>query len=124
MSLTIEVADGLVLSGDAGPIEQIVFNLVDNAAKYGAGRVSIAAVARGAKVELRVRDEGKGVAVEVRARLFEPFSKSAELAAGGQPGVGLGLSLSRSLARAMGGELRLEPGEGGACFVLTLSRVE
>lgn len=123
MSLTIEVADGLVLSGDAGPIEQIVFNLVDNAAKYGAGRVSIAAVARGAKVELRVRDEGKGVAVEVRGRLFEPFSKSAELAAGGQPGVGLGLSLSRSLARAMGGELRLEPGEGGACFVLTLRRL-
>ena len=67
-----------------------------------------------------MRDEGKGVSDDVRGRLFEPFSRSAEKAAGSSPGVGLGLSLSRSLARAMGGDLRLEPGAGGACFLLTL----
>jgi signal transduction histidine kinase len=122
MALELDAPEGLVLRGDAGPIEQILFNLVDNAAKYGAGRVSISAVAHGAKIELRVRDEGRGVSAEVRGRLFEPFSRSAEKAAGGVPGVGLGLALSRALARAMGGDLRLEPGAPGACFLLTLAQ--
>jgi C4-dicarboxylate-specific signal transduction histidine kinase len=73
-------------------------------------------------VELLVRDEGPGVSPDVRARLFEPFSKSAERAAGTVSGVGLGLALSRSLARAMGGNLRLAGSTGGACFVLSLRR--
>ena len=122
MALELESPGSLVLRGDAGPIEQILFNLVDNAARYGGGRVWISTVARGAKIELRVRDEGKGVSDDVRGRLFEPFSRSAEKAAGSSPGVGLGLSLSRSLARAMGGDLRLEPSTGGACFLLTLKQ--
>ncbi len=129
MALELTADEALVARGDAGPIDQILFNLVDNACKYGAGLVSLSAVARGDTIELRVRDQGAGVARDVRGRLFEPFSKSAERAAGGVPGVGLGLALSRRLARAMGGDLRLEAGarsdtggDGGACFLLILRR--
>jgi len=57
----------------------------------------------------------------VRRRLFQAFSKSAQEAAHTAPGVGLGLALSRRLARDMGGDLHLdERVTEGACFVLTL----
>ena len=56
-------------------------------------------------------------------RLFRPFSKSARDAADSAPGVGLGLALSRRLARSMGGDLRLDRDvKDGTCFVLTLPR--
>lgn len=124
LSLELDVDSTLRVHGATGPIEQVLFNLIDNAAKYGAGKVSVTAREAGPTIELRVRDEGRGVSADVRARLFEPFSKSAERAAGNVPGVGLGLALSRSLARAMGGDLRLDSGSAGACFVLSLRRAE
>jgi len=68
-----------------------------------------------------VRDHGPGVTPIDARRLFRPFHKSAAAAAASQPGVGLGLALSRRLARDMGGDLQLDPQVGdGACFVLVL----
>ncbi|HEX4141954.1 MAG TPA: HAMP domain-containing sensor histidine kinase [Pirellulales bacterium] len=124
---------------DPGAVEQILFNLVDNACKYAAGKhanskENVAADAGtleldvdrcNGSVRLRVRDHGPGVPEREQKRLFQPFRKSAHDAANSAPGVGLGLALSRRLARDMGGELSLD-GEtaGGACFVLTLRAVE
>jgi len=109
-------------------VDQILFNLVDNACKYAAAEpsreihVSLAGDDRTAM--LRVRDGGPGVPAEERARLFRPFHKSARDAAHSAPGVGLGLALSRRLARSMGGELRLvDDGRPGACFELVLQTV-
>jgi signal transduction histidine kinase len=112
----------LSLVGDPAAIEQVLFNLVDNACKYaGPGaRVEVSAAPAGPRVEIHVRDSGPGVPDEVRRRLFEPFSKSAQQAAGTAPGVGLGLALSRRLARAMHGDLRLDADGPGARFVLSL----
>jgi signal transduction histidine kinase len=118
-------AQNAIVLCDASAVEQILFNLVDNACKYaaGGGNKSIeldARVSRG-KLYLRVRDHGAGISSELRRRLFQPFRKSAEAAARTAPGVGLGLSLSRRLARDMRGELQLdEPTHEGAAFVLTL----
>ncbi len=71
--------------------------------------------------EIRVRDHGPGLPPARRKGWFRSFSKSAQEAAHSAPGIGLGLALSRRLARHMGGDLRLESGEGtGACFVLRL----
>jgi signal transduction histidine kinase len=110
---------------DPSAVEQILFNLVDNACKYAANSANapleISARVEGNFWRLRVRDRGPGIAAEVRARLFQPFSKSAHDAAQSAPGVGLGLALCRRLARDMHGELRLEtPPGGGAAFVLSL----
>lgn len=111
---------------DPSAIEQILFNLVDNACKYAAQaesrKILISAERVGKNVALRVSDHGPGLSKIERKRLFRPFSKSASDAAHSAPGVGLGLALSRRLARDMGGDLRLDSAEGsGASFVLTMT---
>jgi signal transduction histidine kinase len=129
--LRLEVAaegidPGLRVAADSGAVEQILTNLVDNACKYaGAGGVVRMLLAdRGDRTELRVEDQGPGLSRRDRRRLFRPFSKSDRDAATSAPGIGLGLALSRRLARAMGGELRFDSDyEGGAAFVLSLKRV-
>jgi len=129
MSLQIEAdvaARAATVVTDASAVEQILFNLVDNACKYAADardqRIHLQAAIAGRRVLLRVRDHGPGIAPAAARRLFRPFSKSAREAANTSvPGVGLGLALSRRLARRMGGDLYLEKrSDDGACFVLAL----
>jgi C4-dicarboxylate-specific signal transduction histidine kinase len=132
MELVADVpADVAALSvkTNALALEQILFNLVDNACKYAAGaadrRVELSAAAEAGRVLLRVRDHGPGISGAGASRLFQPFSKTAQEAANTAPGLGLGLALSRRLARSMGGELSLEasmPPASGAWFVLNLPR--
>ena len=124
VSVTPEAAEAPV-AVDPGAVEQILFNLVDNACKHGGGaagaEIELSAERRGRNVLLRVRDNGRGVAAGEARRLFRPFARSAREAAESVPGVGLGLALSRRLARQLGGELKLEnPGQPGASFLLTL----
>ena len=106
---------------DADAVGRILLNLADNGAKYGAGPVRLEVAVAAGRAELRLRDHGPGIPEGLL--LFVPFSRSAEAAAGSAPGVGLGLALCRRLARAQGGDLRLErPADGpGACAVLTLA---
>jgi signal transduction histidine kinase len=117
------VPDGLRALADAGAVEQILFNLVDNACKYAASasdrRIQVDAVASGREVVVTVADHGPGIAPADRAALFRPFGRSAAQAAGNAPGVGLGLALCRRLARAMRGDLVLASGPG-ATFRLHL----
>jgi signal transduction histidine kinase len=106
-------------------VEQILYNLVDNAAKYAASAVDrqleFSAKANSRMAQLSLRDHGPGISPREAARLFRPFSKSARDAANSAPGVGLGLALSRRLARQMKGDLTLAAHDGnGACFVLDL----
>lgn len=116
----------VVVETDVTAVEQIVFNLVDNACKYGrreggGGKVKVRGGGRGQRWWIEVRDEGPGVAAAEARRMFRPFHKSASEAAHSMPGVGLGLALSRRLARALGGELSLRnAGERGAVFRVDL----
>jgi signal transduction histidine kinase len=108
-------------------LEQILFNLVDNACKYAGAaadkRVELTAAAEGRVVAIRVRDHGPGIPPAQAARLFRPFSKTAQEAANTAPGLGLGLALSRRLAQSMGGDLSLDQADGsGAKFVVALPR--
>jgi signal transduction histidine kinase len=109
---------------DLVAVEQILFNLVDNAAKYGATEADPSIELRvsrvGSTIEIAVRDFGPGVPEAERTRVFEPFAKASAHEAGTKPGVGLGLALSRRLAVQMGGKLELRAAERGAMFVLTL----
>jgi signal transduction histidine kinase len=121
-----EPARGTVVHVDVSAVEQILFNLVDNACKYAAPSatekiIHLEALPNGKFAMLRVRDHGQGISAEGAKRLFRPFSKSAQEAAHTAPGVGLGLALCRRLSRSMGGDLRLASRAGdGAAFELLL----
>jgi signal transduction histidine kinase len=104
----------VVAACDPAAVERILVNVIDNAATHATGSDHIAASVRfGRRLEIRARDHGPGLAADVRDKLFVPFSRSAEAAAGAAPGVGLGLALCRRLARAQGGDLRLEQPDDG-----------
>jgi signal transduction histidine kinase len=110
---------------DRSAIEQVLLNLVDNACKYAARstppRIEVRLERSDGRAFVRVSDHGPGLSAAERRRLFQPFSKSDRDAANSAPGIGLGLALSRRLARAHGGELSLDAsGRGGAVFVLSL----
>jgi signal transduction histidine kinase len=126
MELVVGPADSPVkVRVDLSVVDQILSNLVDNAIKYAGRatdrRVHLDVSSAGRWLTLSVRDHGPGLSPQATRRLFRPFSKSAHDAAGSAPGVGLGLALSRRLARALGGDLRLSKNDPlGACFALTI----
>jgi signal transduction histidine kinase/CheY-like chemotaxis protein len=98
---------------DQQRLRQILINLVSNAIKYTpAGRASLDVIWRNPVAEISVRDTGVGIAPEHLERIFEPFERIGTVK--GQPGVGLGLTITRLLVDVMGGELtvRSVPGEG------------
>ncbi|MBM4030565.1 MAG: HAMP domain-containing histidine kinase [Planctomycetes bacterium] len=131
MTLAVEMGEGsggIAVRADPSAVEQILLNLVDNACKYASDapdkRIHLDLVRSAGfspSLQLRVRDHGPGLSEDARHHLFRPFSKSARDAAHSRPGVGLGLALSRRLARDTGGDLRLDDAvRDGACFALTL----
>lgn len=116
-------AEDLTVRAAPSAVEHILFNLIDNACKYGSegGPIELTADAGEAGAVVSVRDHGPGILPEQAEKIFLPFHKSAADAANSAPGVGLGLALSRRLAREQGGDLTLrETGGDGACFALRL----
>ena len=118
----LECADGVTAQGDAGAVLTILENLADNADKYGASKLSLSAEASGSAVLLSVRDDGQGFEPAQAEQLFEAFRRGASKNPASRHGTGLGLHISRELAREMGGELsaRSEGPGRGAVFTLKL----
>jgi signal transduction histidine kinase len=112
---------------DRERLEQILVNLLTNACKFTEpeGEVSLWCDRRVRHVHIHVRDTGRGIPAEKLATIFEPFVQvDRHLTHESQQGVGLGLAISRDLARAMGGELTAESTVGqGSTFTLQLPRV-
>jgi signal transduction histidine kinase len=125
-SLTLDcgaVPDGLVILADIDKARQILLNLLANALKFtpAGGRITVTAEDRRGLVALAVRDTGIGVPAEQLDEIFEPFVQAKRAVHTTDGGVGLGLAISRQLARAMQGDLRVESVEGqGSTFTLTL----
>ncbi|MFF0289479.1 ATP-binding protein [Streptomyces sp. NPDC005262] len=124
-SVDLDIPETLpMVAVDPGLLERAVANIVENAVKYSPGgeRVTVAASALGARVELRVADRGPGVPDEGKERIFEPFQRYGDAPRGA--GVGLGLAVARGFVESMGGTLDAEdtPG-GGMTMVLTLKAV-
>jgi two-component system sensor histidine kinase KdpD len=100
---------------DAGLLERVIANLIDNALRYSPPRetVRVAASAHRDTVELRVIDRGPGVRPADRAAVFEPFQRRDDHVPPNGAGVGLGLAIARGFTDAMHGSLLLEDTPGG-----------
>ncbi len=124
LGLEMNVCCDLRVRVDSAAVEHILFNLIDNAAKYASSgdppKVEITVRSSDRKVEIIVTDHGPGIPESERRRIFRAFHKSAREAAESRPGVGLGLALSRRLAKSLGGGLECVDSKQGACFILSL----
>lgn len=131
----VSVAPGPALSlvADGVLLNRALWNLVENAAKYGAPPITLAASEDGDRVALSVEDAGPGVAPDERERVFAPFYRADRArtpGAAGEPsrGVGLGLTLARRVAEVHGGAITIGPAavengrERGCRVVMTLPR--
>jgi signal transduction histidine kinase len=115
----------IVARADPEKVAQILVNLLSNAIKFtpAGGHISAECAVIGDSVTLSVTDTGLGIAKEKLEAIFEPFIQLQEGLADREGGIGLGLSISRDLARAMKGDLTVESTEGkGARFTLSLPR--
>jgi signal transduction histidine kinase len=115
-----EPAELPAMEADLGQVERVIANLVTNAirATERGGEIEVAAALRSGYLAISVRDTGRGIPHEYLSRVFEPFVQVPESSAGG---AGLGLSISRRIVEAHGGQItvRSEPGQG-TTFTFTL----
>jgi signal transduction histidine kinase len=100
-------------------LDEMLGNLVENAAKYGHGRVFVTVEPKGEFVDIEVEDDGPGIPEAARGNLF---TRGARLDTTGKPGTGLGLAIVRDVAEIYGGKIALEESEdlGGLLARLTL----
>ena len=123
--LVVDRSHGIddVLSTDPLRLKQILVNVVGNAIKFTSfGSVNVRVDVQDSRLTVEIEDTGIGISSAQAARLFQPFQQADTSSTRRYGGTGLGLVLSRKLARALGGDLRLKwstPG-GGTCFELTL----
>lgn len=118
----------LAVSGDATRLSQVFANLLTNAAKYtgAGGTVTVTGAREGADVVIRVRDNGVGISADVLPRIFDLFVQERQAIDREHGGLGLGLTIVRSLVERHGGTVTAHSaGSGqGAEFVVRLRRVE
>lgn len=117
--IEVSVPSSLVIGADRLRLDQAVGSMVDNALRYGAGKIELRAGAGEHSVEIHVLDRGSGFPEEFLGRAFERFSRAA--ASNRDGGSGLGLAIVETVARAHGGEARVANRVGGGADVwLTL----
>jgi signal transduction histidine kinase len=113
----------LCVHADRDKMQQVIINLLVNATKYtdAGGSIRVSCSTQGDRVSLRVEDTGVGIPEEKLSHIFDPFVQLDRSLNNPREGVGLGLTISRDLARAMGGDLRVESEVGaGSAFTLEL----
>ena len=108
--------------GSPAQLDRLLTNLLDNAVRHARTRVDLSVAVEDRHVALTVADDGSGIAPEDRERVFQRFTRLKEGRRLDKGGSGLGLPLSREIARSHGGDLDIAGTSGGACFVLRLPR--
>lgn len=127
--LTTDIADHIIIDGDAGRMTQVFSNLLTNAAKYTdpGGRVSVSATLADGDVIVAVKDSGRGMSAEMLPRVFDLFTQERQNIDRSQGGLGLGLAIVKSLVELHGGQvgaLSAGPDQGSTFWVRMPSIVE
>ena len=123
--IALEADGGAVLTGSDPLLYRLLFNLTENAIRYGRpdGAVHIAVSEAGGNVQIRVRDHGPGIPEAYRESVFQPFFRVDKSRSRAHGGVGLGLSLVWEIAALHGGTVQIErSGADGTVMLVTLPR--
>ena len=128
--IELTLADGLpLIRGDATLLEQVMFNLIDNADKYSpeASVTAISAAVQNSGVTIRVSDDGGGIPPNSLERIFDKFYRVGG-SDGRKPGTGLGLAIAAGVIRAMGGDISarspIKDGRGTEISIMLPASVE
>lgn len=122
-TLVNDVPAGLQILADADRLQQVFFNLIENAIKYGRtdGHINIHALTQGTSVEIGVHDDGPGIPPETASRVFERFFRADKARSRGAGGTGLGLAIVKHIVQSHGGQVRVESSaQHGTTFFFTL----
>jgi len=120
--VSVTMGPDIAVLADRLRLSQVLRNLIDNARKYGGNHMTITSATKGECALITVSDNGRGIPDGDHERIFEPFERLRDQTSNATPGIGLGLPISRALARAMGGDLWCEPNtDTGTRFCLILS---
>lgn len=124
VSIEKSVVASLCVQADRGKLEQVLLNLLSNAAKFTHhGTIHVSTFDQGDRAGLRVRDTGIGIPEDKLASIFEPFVQVGRSLTTPHEGTGLGLAISRDLTRAMGGELTVTSEmDKGTTFQVSLKK--
>jgi PAS domain S-box-containing protein len=118
-----ECPEALAVYADPEKLRQILLNLLTNSVKFTrpGGHIMVGCTTAGGMVSIAVSDTGIGIEAEKLSTIFDPFVQVNQLLTRPQEGVGLGLAISRDLARGMSGDMSVESERGvGSTFTLTL----
>lgn len=123
MEASVEPPD-LEVTVDPERLHQILTNLLDNASRHSplGGRVTVTGRRHVDRVQISVSDEGPGIPVDERDRVFERFARTDSARAAADGGSGLGLSITRWLVELHGGHVRIADTDGGCTVVVDLPR--
>lgn len=115
-------SENATLVTDEGKLRQILLNLLSNAIKFSdGGEITVSSQIQGDSVSISIADRGIGIAPENLERIFDPFWQVEQRSTRRVGGTGLGLSVSRNLARLLGGDVSVESqAERGSTFTVTL----
>ncbi|MDR3508791.1 MAG: HAMP domain-containing sensor histidine kinase, partial [Caulobacteraceae bacterium] len=117
--VTMEPGQTVTIAADPVGLKRLFGNLIDNAVKY-AGGARVKLRVEGDEAVIEVADEGPGLPETELQQVFEPFHRAEPSRNPESGGVGLGLSVARSIARAHGGDIVLSPGVKGLTAVVRL----
>ncbi len=108
--------------GDPAQLVRAIRNLLDNASRFAASRVTVSLGEIGERAVLSIDDDGPGIPAADRQRVFERFTKLDDARTAGRGGTGLGLAITREIIVAHGGSISIDgaPGEGGTRMVVSL----
>lgn len=126
-TLHYEIAENVLVAGDANKLKQVISVLLDNAIKYGragaAIRLTLQKMEKYARLQVSNENEGEPIPPEQLSRLFERFYR-ADASRGEQSGFGLGLSIAATIAAEHKGTIKAESDEDSTRFILTLPLIK
>jgi signal transduction histidine kinase len=121
-SVTVDCSPHLTGFVDAARVQQVLVNLLTNAARYGGSRRLLRIKTRGSDLVLEVHDDGSGIPRRYEVRVWERFERGPNRLNASVPGSGIGLAIVQAIAKAHGGSATYRTSEelGGACFAVAL----
>lgn len=120
--VTVDVSSGLAVRGDAERLQQVLSNILTNAAKYTerGGHIELRAAREGGSIRIRISDNGVGIEPELLPHIFEPFTQGRRAPDRAAGGLGIGLALVQALVRLHGGEVQVESGGSARGSIVTV----